>query len=72
MTSNLYVFSNLKLQLVSVFNVTSAWSFVNDHLGIDYGWEVVLMGLLDTPTGNEICVDSQKVVDMGCSFLIKA
>ena len=47
-------------QLVSLFNATSAWNFVNDHLGIDYGWEVVLMGLLDTPHGNEICVDSQK------------
>ena len=33
---------------------------MDGSVGIDYGWEVVLMGLLDTPHGNEICVDSQK------------
>ena len=39
---------------------SAAWKFVDDHLGIDYGWEIVLMGLLDTPHGNEICTDSDK------------
>ena len=54
------VWAPLDRKLVSIFNATSAWNFIDNHLGIDYGWEVVLMGLLDTPHGNEICVDSQK------------
>ena len=28
--------------------------------GIDYGWEIVLMGLLDSEMGNIICVDAAK------------
>lgn len=42
------------------FNATSAWEFVEEHMGIDYGWEVVLMGLLDTPEGNVLCADAAK------------
>lgn len=42
------------------FNATAAWEFVDAHLGIDYGWEIVLMGLLDTQNGNDICMDSEK------------
>lgn len=50
----------LDRQLAAEFNITAAWQFVEDHLGVDYGWEIVLMGLIDTETGNEVCVDSQK------------
>ena len=28
--------------------------------GIDYGWEIVLMGLLDSEMGNIICVDAER------------
>lgn len=42
------------------FDIDSAWNFVNEHLDIDYGWEVVLTGVLDTLHGNQICLDSAK------------
>jgi hypothetical protein len=28
--------------------LTTAWEFIDDHLGVDYGWEVVLTGFLVT------------------------
>jgi len=42
------------------FNETAAWEFFNAHEGIDYGWEIVLMGLLDSEMGNIICVDAER------------
>ena len=27
-----------------VFNETAAWKFIDDHLGIDYGYEILLTG----------------------------
>ena len=34
--------------MISMFVIfyysSAAWKFVEDHLGIDYGWEVVLTG----------------------------
>ena len=29
---------------VEIFNETRAWNFIEDHLGVDYGWEVLLTG----------------------------
>ena len=29
-----------------LFNETSAWHFIDEHMGIDYGWQNVLMGWL--------------------------
>ena len=30
----------------ALFNETAAWKFIDDHLGVDYGWEVLLSGWL--------------------------
>ena len=54
------VWTPLDRQRVAHFNVSSAWEFIDAHLGIDYGWEVVLMGLLDTLHGNDVCVDAAR------------
>ena len=42
----------LRRSLADGFNATAAWEFVEQHLGVDYGWEIVLMGLLDTEVHN--------------------
>ncbi len=42
------VWAPLRRDLSANFNATAAWEFVADHAGIDYGWQIVLMGLLDT------------------------
>jgi hypothetical protein len=54
------VWAPLNRTLSANFDINAAWEFVDAHLGIDYGWEIVLMGLLDTRHGNEICVDSAR------------
>ena len=30
----------------ALFDETKAWAFIEEHMGIDYGWEVVLTGWL--------------------------
>ena len=52
------VWAPLSRQLSDSFNETSAWEFIEEHLGVDYGWEVVLMGFLDSHDGNKICADT--------------
>jgi hypothetical protein len=42
----------------ATFNETAAWEFIENHLGIDYGWEIVLMGYLDSHEGNRVCADN--------------
>jgi len=39
-------------------NMTKAWEFVDSMIGIDYGYEVVLTGLLDTLYDNLPCAGS--------------
>ena len=40
-----YPFIFLMISMFVIFYYSSAaWKFVEDHLGIDYGWEVVLTG----------------------------
>ena len=39
-------------------NMTAAWQFVESMLGVDYGYEVVLTGLLDTLYDNMPCAGS--------------
>ena len=40
------VWAPLSRDLTESFNETAAWEFIDDHLGVDYGWEVVLTGFL--------------------------
>ena len=54
------VWAPLKRELADNFDIDAAWEFVDNHLGVDYGWEIVLMALLDTEHGNEICTDTDK------------
>ena len=42
------VWAPLRRDLAEKFNVTAAWEFFDAHKGVDYGWQIVLMGLLDT------------------------
>ena len=36
----------LSEEKAALFNETSAWHFIDEHMGIDYGWQNVLMGWL--------------------------
>ena len=40
------VWAPLSDENAALFNETAAWDFIEDHMGIDYGWEVVLTGWL--------------------------
>ena len=52
------VWAPLSRNLADGFNETSAWEFIDEHLGVDYGWEVVLTGFLDSHEGNRLCADT--------------
>ena len=54
------VWAPLNRELAANFDIEAAWTFVDEHVGVDYGWEIVLMGLLDTAHGNEICTDTAR------------
>ena len=56
------VWAPLSRNLSRSFNETSAWEFIDAHLGVDYGWEVVLMGWLDSHEGNKICADTAGIM----------
>ena len=40
------VWAPLSEEKAALFNETSAWNFIEEHLGVDYGWEIVLTGWL--------------------------
>ena len=40
------VWAPLSDEKAGMFNETAAWEFIDDHMGIDYGWQVVLTGWL--------------------------
>jgi hypothetical protein len=52
------VWAPISRELTKSFNETAAWEFIDAHLGVDYGWEVVLMGFLDSHDGNRLCADT--------------
>ena len=54
------VWAPLNRTLSDNFDQEAAWNFIENHQGIDYGWEVVLMGLLDTARGNDVCTDTAR------------
>jgi len=41
-------------------NMSQAWQFVDSMRGVDYGYEVILTGLLDTLTDNLPCAGKEK------------
>ena len=42
------------------FDVDKAWEFVEKYRGIDYGFEVLLTGWLDSNEGNRVCMNKEK------------
>jgi len=48
----------LEQEKSDALNMTAAWQFVEGMIGVDYGYEVVLMGLLDTLYDNMPCAGS--------------
>ena len=46
------------------FNEHGAWDYIDAVLGNDYGWEVVVMGLLDMYLGSDICADNAREMCM--------
>lgn len=54
-----YVWVPLSEENRAKFNATSANEFIDSMLGIDYGYENVLMGWIDTLTQNYPCLPGQ-------------
>ena len=54
------VWAPLREEVRSNLNVEAAWDLVDSFYGIDYGWEVVLTGLLDTMTDNLPCIYAEE------------
>jgi len=52
------------LKQVIELDVDSAWEFVDRMYGIDYGWEVVVMGWLDTVRENFPCIKDRNLGDI--------
>jgi len=52
------VLAPLSEERSSRMNMTATWAFVDSMLGVDYGYEVVLTGLLDTLHANLPCAAS--------------
>ena len=52
------VWAPLDRQLSQELNMTAVWQFVDGMVGVDYGYEVVLTGLLDTLHDNLPCAGS--------------
>ena len=49
------VWAPLDRKISEELNMTAIWQFVDDMIGVDYGYEVVLTGLLDTLHDNLPC-----------------
>ena len=47
----------------AIFDETKAWAFIEEHLGIDYGWQNVLTGWL-------VCISEYDKID-SCIFIKK-
>jgi len=56
------VWAPLEKDKSDALNITAAWEFVDSMLGVDYGYEVVLMGLLDTLYDNMPCAGSDQTM----------
>jgi len=56
------VWAPLEKDKSDALNITAAWEFVDAMLGVDYGYEVVLTGLLDTLYDNMPCAGSDQTM----------